>query len=116
MNTEVIRRCGAVAANGAVRWRVWAPRARRVELVLIDPDSRRVRTMRDAGQGYFGHEEAGVTEGQRYAYRLDGGPERPDPCSLWQPGGPHGPSAVVVPGRFAWTDAGWKGVRREDLV
>ena len=58
----------------------------------------------------------GSPEGQRYAFRLDGGPERPDPCSLWQPEGVHGPSAVVRPDRFAWTDGGWKGVRREDLV
>ena len=66
--------------------------------------------------GYHRHEEADVPEGRRYAFRLDGGPERPDPCSLWQPEGVHGPSAVVRPDRFAWTDGGWKGVRREDLV
>ena len=66
--------------------------------------------------GYHRHEEADIPEGRRYAFRLDGGPERPDPCSLWQPEGVHGPSAVVRPDRFAWTDGGWKGVRREDLV
>jgi maltooligosyltrehalose trehalohydrolase len=57
-----------------------------------------------------------VPEGRRYAFRLDDGPERPDPCSLWQPEGVHGPSAVVRPDRFSWSDGGWKGVRREDLV
>jgi maltooligosyltrehalose trehalohydrolase len=66
--------------------------------------------------GYYQHAEAVVPAGRRYAYRLDDGPERPDPCSLWQPEGVHGPSAVVLPERFSWTDRDWKGVRREDLV
>src|SRR5205823_843789 len=66
--------------------------------------------------GYFRHAEPHVREGQRYAYRLDNTQERPDPCSSWQPDGVHRPSAVLFPGRFPWTDQGWHGVRREDLV
>src|SRR5688500_2803927 len=117
MNVTSGRRCGAVESAGdAIRWRVWAPRARGVELVLIDGGGRRDIAMVAEGDGYFSHVEAGVADGQRYAYRLDGGPERPDPCSLWQPEGVHGASAVYRPGRFAWRDAGWGGVPREDLV
>jgi maltooligosyltrehalose trehalohydrolase len=71
--------------------------------------------MRPEEEGYFRHEER-VPEGQRYAYRLDGGPERPDPCSRWQPDGVHRPSAVLFPERFPWTDHGWAGLPREDLV
>ena len=102
--------------DGSVLFRVWAPAAQRVGLVLIDGAARREVAMQPEAGGYHRHEEAGVPEGRRYAFRLDGGPERPDPCSLWQPDGVHGPSAVVRPDRFAWTDGGWKGVRREDLV
>jgi maltooligosyltrehalose trehalohydrolase len=87
-----------------------------VSLVLIDGARRRETPMHPEGQGYHGHVEAGVLPGQRYAYRLDGGPERPDPCSLWQPDGVHGPSAVVLPEQFRWTRRDWKGVRRQDLV
>ncbi len=72
--------------------------------------------MEAEGRGFFQVTKPHVTEGQRYAYRLDGGPERPDPCSLWQPEGVHGPSAVVRPETFPWTDAGWAGVARPDLV
>jgi maltooligosyltrehalose trehalohydrolase len=68
------------------------------------------------GDGFFRHTEPSVPEGQRYAYSLDCGPDRPDPCSLWQPEGVHGASAVIRPARFRWTDGGWQGVRREDLV
>ena len=111
------RRCGAVGSpDGSVLLRVWAPAAKRVGLVLIDGAARREVAMQPEEGGYHRHEEADVPEGRRYAFRLDGGPERPDPCSLWQPEGVHGPSAVVLPDRFAWTDGGWKGVRREDLV
>jgi maltooligosyltrehalose trehalohydrolase len=84
--------------------------------MLIDGAARREVAMQPEAGGYHRHEEAGVPEGRRYAFRLDGGPERSDPCSLWQPEGVHGPSAVVRPDRFSWSDAGWKGVRREDLV
>jgi maltooligosyltrehalose trehalohydrolase len=94
---------------------VWAPQAKKVELVLIY-GQRRLLGMQPEEGGYFWAEADDVPEGQRYAYRLDDGPERPDPCSLWQPDGPHGPSAVARPERFAWADAGWRGVARHDLV
>jgi maltooligosyltrehalose trehalohydrolase len=87
-----------------------------VELVLIDGASRQAHAMEAETRGYFRLALPNVREGQRYAYRLDGGPERPDPASLWQPDGVHAPSAVVRPERFAWSDAAWGGVRREDLV
>jgi maltooligosyltrehalose trehalohydrolase len=111
------RRCGAVGdPDGSVRFRVWAPATRRVGLVLIDGETRREVEMQPEAGGYFRHREADLAEGRTYAFRLDDGPERPDPCSLWQPEGVHGPSAVVRPDRFTWSDGGWKGVRREDLV
>jgi maltooligosyltrehalose trehalohydrolase len=47
--------------------------------------------------------------GTDYAFSLDGGPPRPDPRSLCQPSGVHGPSRVVDPAGFRWTDAAWSG-------
>ena len=38
----------------------------------------------------------------------------PRPGLRFQPEGVHGPSEVVDPGRFAWTDAGWRGLEPED--
>ena len=102
--------------DGLVRWRVWAPRAAAVELVLVDGPRPGSRPMRRAEEGSFQYVEAGIREGQRYAYRLDGGPERPDPCSPWQPDGVHRPSAVLFPERFAWDERGWTGLPREELV
>ncbi len=53
---------------------------------------------------------AGLEVGGRYAFLLDDDARPyPDPASRFQPEGPHGPSEVVDPGAFAWTDADWKG-------
>ncbi len=110
------RRAGAVALQGdSIRWRVWAPNVKSVELVLTD-DPRGTLPMNAEGDGYFVRTESGVAEGLRYTFRLDGKDQRPDPCSLWQPEGVAGPSAVVRPGRIEWSDGNWKGVARQDLV
>ena len=96
-----IRRAGAIGCeDGSVAWRVWAPAATEVTLVLIE--------RREAPRNLDGPRAArlplcrqnDVDEGQRYCFRLDGGPDLPDPCSLWQPEGVFGPSAVVFPDRF----------------
>jgi maltooligosyltrehalose trehalohydrolase len=114
--TGDLPRCGAFALpDGACCFRVWAPHAGRVDVVL-DGGRTGIRHMTAEPFGYFSHVEPAVPEGQRYAYRLDGGPPRPDPVSRWQPDGVHLPSAVLHPERFCWTDAGWKPPRRQDLV
>ena len=114
---QCARRCGALELPGdAIRWRVWARSAGAVELVLFQGERHRVVPMEKEAEGYFQHTESNVAEGQRYGYRLDGGPDRPDPCSLSQPDGVHAPSAVFKPSRFRWTDQSWHGIRRTDLV
>ncbi|MGE5193233.1 MAG: malto-oligosyltrehalose trehalohydrolase [Deltaproteobacteria bacterium] len=112
--------CGALAhPNGSVCWRIWAPRARFAQLVLhgsgSDADCRMLDMQPEPG-GYFTHTEPRVEEGQRYAFRLDGGPERPDPASRWQPDGVHRPSAVIRLDRFGWSEEDWPGIPRENLV
>jgi maltooligosyltrehalose trehalohydrolase len=85
--------------------RVWAPKRRRVDLVL--EDGRAFPLAAESG-GYFSAAVPGLAGGARYRFRLDGGDAFPDPASRFQPDGPHGPSMAVDP-RFAWTDGGWKG-------
>jgi maltooligosyltrehalose trehalohydrolase len=117
MDEQDIGRCGALAhPDGSVQWRVWAPQASQVELVLIDGDRRRSLAMQGEPRGYFRCTLPDIPDAQRYAFRLDEGPERPDPASLWQPDGVHAPSAVVRTDRFRWTDGEWRGVRLADLV
>ncbi|MBB2892845.1 malto-oligosyltrehalose trehalohydrolase [Flexivirga oryzae] len=87
------------------QFRVWAPNARdSVELALGDARL----PMRREGDWWC--LEADALPGNRYAFVLDGGDERPDPRSLSQPEGPHARSAVVDLGAHEWTDGDWTGV------
>jgi maltooligosyltrehalose trehalohydrolase len=105
---------GAEITTEGVHFHVWAPRARLVEVVLDDGGLAVALAPRPGG--YHGGVAEGATPGTRYRFRLDGGPLLPDPASRFQPEGPHGPSAVVDPSTFPWTDDGWPGVRLEGQV
>ncbi len=112
MNQEVSRRfpIGAeVQRDDRTHFRVWAPRRRTVEVVLEAP-SRGAFSLHPEGGGYF-HGFAPAGAGARYRFRLDGQePLYPDPASRFQPEGPHGPSQIVDPAAFTWSDQNWEGV------
>jgi len=96
---------GAVAlGDGTVRFRLWAPAARRVELLLDG----RAHTMAPEDDGCHCL-TLRAAAGARYRYRIDGGEPLPDPASRWQPDGLHGDSAVVDPTAHAWQDPAWRG-------
>jgi maltooligosyltrehalose trehalohydrolase len=98
------------SAGDAVHFRVWAPRRSRVEVLLGDDAA--VELAREPN-GYFSGLAPGVRAGSRYRYRLDGREAFPDPASRFQPDGPHGPSQVIDPSGFEWTEAAWRGPRLE---
>jgi maltooligosyltrehalose trehalohydrolase len=98
-------------AGGGVSFRVWAPRAKRT-FVVLEPDGATFE-LEAADDGYFSGDVAAAGTGTLYRYRLDDGPAWPDPASRFQPQGPHGPSQVVDPDGFGWTDAEWRGVPAE---
>ncbi len=106
---------GAWVEGAGVRFRVWAPERRRVEVVVEGEDAASVSLDRDAS-GYWEGLAPRLGSGALYRYRLDGEGPFPDPASRFQPRGVHGPSQVVDPGTFAWTDGGWSGVALEDAV
>lgn len=103
-------------AGGGVRFAVWAPRPRRVDLRLVaGPGAPRTVPMALDGDVWSATvAEAGA--GTEYFYLLDGSRERPDPRSRRQPRGVHGPSMVVDPAAFGWTDGSWTGLDLRDLV
>jgi maltooligosyltrehalose trehalohydrolase len=100
---------GAEVLPAGVRFRVWAPRARRVDVVLESGEAP-PSPLAPEGDGYFSGVVAEARAGTRYRYRLDGAEAYPDPCSRFQPEGPHGPSLVVDPSAYRWRDADWPGV------
>jgi maltooligosyltrehalose trehalohydrolase len=98
-----------VLSGGGVQFRVWAPGRSHVEVVIEGGGEEEL----GAGEGgYFSGVVGSAGDGTLYRFRLDNG-ERlfPDPASRFQPWGPHGPSRVVDPNRFKWTDGEWRGVQ-----
>lgn len=109
---------GAWPEHSATRFRVWAPDHASVDLVLERGGRREVRPLARADRGYWGGVFDDVRPGDRYRYRLGGDDGRtfPDPASRFQPDGVHGPSEVIDPATFQWTDHDWRPPRREELV
>jgi maltooligosyltrehalose trehalohydrolase len=103
-----------VQPGGGAHFRVWASRRQRVEVVLERGPSSAAEAMTVPlaadGNGYFSGFAPMARAGMVYRYRLDGGDAYPDPASRFQPQGPHGPSQLVDPGTFRWTDKDWGGV------
>ncbi len=82
---------------------------------FVSPDCHTVPMERHA-DGLHTVTVPGVQPGSRYFYLLDDERTRPDPVSRFQPEGVHGPSEVVSPGAFPWTDQDWKGRALQDLI
>jgi maltooligosyltrehalose trehalohydrolase len=103
-------------AGGGAHFRVWAPKRRRVDVVLegqnVDPVA-----LAPEANGYFSGAAPAARPGSLYRFRLDGVKDLfPDPASRFQPDGPHGPSQVIDPAAFHWSDERWAGVALEGQV
>jgi len=97
--------------DGGAHARVWAPACRRVDVALDRAEGREARMALSAeADGYFSAVLPGARAGDRYTLVLDGERRRPDPVSRFQPEGPHGPSEIVDPSAFRWTDGDWPGL------
>lgn len=104
---------GAEPRSGGFSLRVFASEAAQVS---VETDDGRAFVLEAEGDGYHSAVLPLLT-GDRYWLRLDGGDERfADPASRFQPEGLAGPSQLVDPRGFAWTDAGWGGLGPEGQV
>ena len=102
-----------VAGGEGVRFHVWAPKRKRVEVVIED----RCFPLAAESGGYFAGVVGAARAGSLYRFRLDGGSELyPDPESRFQPEGPHGPSQVIDPSTFPWSDHHWKGIEPQGQI
>lgn len=105
---------GANVVKGGVQFRVWAPRLRNLAVVL--PDSGQRFPMTQERRGDFAVFVPGLEAGQDYMLQTDTGALRPDPVSRFQPHGVHGPSRIVDPAPFEWSDGNWKGLPLADFL
>ncbi len=111
-----------VIPGGGTHFRLWAPRRRKAEVLVSDfgagTDSGLfVAELYPEASGYFSGAVSEAGDGSLYRFRLDGeDTPYPDPASRFQPAGPHGPSQVVDPGVFPWSDSGWRGFRMKGRI
>jgi maltooligosyltrehalose trehalohydrolase len=110
-----------VQREGGVHFRVWCTRYKKVDVAIeggpgCNPDGQpRFFPLEAEGDGYFSALVEPAADGTLYRFRL-GRNLCPDPASRMQPRGIEGPSQVVDPHLFRWTDHGWKGVENRGQV
>ncbi|MEA3192329.1 MAG: maltooligosyltrehalose trehalohydrolase [Betaproteobacteria bacterium] len=94
---------GAEITPEGVRFRLWAPKARSVDVHL-----KTFLPMQSIGDGWFECLTPEAKAGTLYRYRIDGEHLVPDPASRFQPQDVDGPSEVIDPAAFRWKES-WKG-------
>ncbi|HLJ11194.1 MAG TPA: malto-oligosyltrehalose trehalohydrolase [Planctomycetaceae bacterium] len=110
---------GSELLEGAVDFRVWAPKRHKVTVVA--PPQKGLEQGKELAldpeeNGYFSGAIPGG-DGMLYGIRLDHDDKLfPDPASRFQPRGPEWLSQVVDPSAFRWSDGSWKGVSAHGQV
>ena len=101
-----------VLSDGGVEFRVWAPEAGCLSVQLSQKPA---LAMAQDGEDF----QLIVPEarpGDTYSFSFNDGRLRPDPVSRSQPQGVHGPSQIIDPGAFVWSDQDWKGIALSDYI
>jgi maltooligosyltrehalose trehalohydrolase len=117
--TKVFAKQTRVGANrlpdGSWEFLLWAPQARAVSLHFLR-GSGELLAMEPLAEGYHRATIKNLEPCSEYFYRLDAERDLPDPASRFQPQGVHGPSQIVDPNVFRWTDHNWKGTTLERSI
>jgi malto-oligosyltrehalose trehalohydrolase len=91
--------------DGAVRFRLWAPACEHITVEI----SGKELPMHAVDEGWHELVTDRAIEGTHYRFVLPDGMRVPDPASRYQPEDVHGPSELVNPAKWVWTDSGWNG-------
>ena len=107
----------SLSADNTCEFRVWAPNAHQVAVLFPGEQGKAARSlpMEPAENGYFVLQTL-ATPGERYFYVVDHHHPVPDPVSRLLPQGVHGPTEIIDPEAFPWTDAGWHGLTLKEYV
>ena len=99
--------------HASVTFTVWAPEAQSVKLIL---DQASIIPLESQPYGYWSARVPEAKPGDLYRYQIDEQEPRPDPASLAQPGGVHGPSEVIDLHGYQWQDRGWTGIPLGEMI
>ena len=97
-------------------FRLWAPKHDVIELVLETQGGDVRHRMSEKSEGWKELLVSTAAPGTRYRFALPDGLLVPDPASRFQPDDVHGPSEVVDPRAFVWTDGAWSGRAWHEVV
>ena len=100
----------------SVRFRLWAPAARKVAVCLYGEQKSVQLSMEKHDEGWFELITARCAPGAEYYFQIDDARRVPDPASRFQPRDVHGPSEVIAAQAFRWRDTVWRGRRWEEAV
>src|SRR5262249_41421341 len=95
-------RFGPLVTDHGVTFRLWAPTARSVSLLL----DRKVAMLK--GRAWLDLDVRQAKAGLRYYFHMDGEIEIRDPASHFQPNDVHGPSEVIDHA-YDWECPDWRG-------
>jgi malto-oligosyltrehalose trehalohydrolase len=98
------RQFGARLTADGASFRLWAPAAKCVDLLLDGP-----HPLRRGEDGWFAADISGIKAGARYKFRIDDEIDVPDPASAFQPDDVFGPSEVIDHSSFRWRASDWRG-------
>jgi malto-oligosyltrehalose trehalohydrolase/4-alpha-glucanotransferase len=101
-------------ADGTVRFRLWAPS--HGDILLELDEGAEPLAMRAVGEGWHELVTDQAHPGTRYRFVLPDGSRVPDPASRHQPKDVHGPSEVIDPTTYHWSDQSWRGRPWEESV
>src|SRR6266403_1572625 len=99
-----VRQFGARPTADGTSFRLWAPAAKRVDLLLAKPQA-----MQRGKDGWFSVDVPGAKAGARYKFRIDDEIDVPDPASAFQPDDVSGPSEVIDHASYSWRASHWRG-------
>ncbi|HEY4358664.1 MAG TPA: malto-oligosyltrehalose trehalohydrolase [Acidobacteriaceae bacterium] len=103
-----------VQPDGSVRFRIWAPAVSMMRLEIDNVDI--VIPLRPMPNGWHELTTNEASIGSRYRFVLPDGTRVPDPASRFQPEDVHGPSEVIDPAAYRWSDLDWKGREWSEAV
>jgi len=113
MHTRASTLASGASVNGAnTDFYVWAPNAQRVSLRLAEHGDFPMRRQPDGAFALT----TGARAGDRYSYVVDGHQAVPDPVSRLLPEGVHGPTEIIDPGAYRWSDSGWRGLELSEYI
>ena len=101
-------RFGPHLSPRGVTFRLWAPAARKVSLLLDRPLAKSL-TM-PGHDGWFDLHVAEAGPGTRYRFHIDDEIEIADPASHFQPDDVFGVSEVIDHDRYLWLPQDWEGL------